>query len=219
MMQDMEEQRPSQEGAALSTLDEPVTETLKRDASRIIYKLFHVLVPRGYSEKALRDWDLWGPLVFCIALALLVGSTKAGQVFVIVSVDLGGRRIIKKKMGGKVSFFQAVCLIGYCVFPLVLAAIVIDLVGIGWKNVWFQFGISLGAFAWSTWASVGFLSASIPDHRRLLAVYPVFLFFLALAWLVFTGIKNGVDTTQSGSKNSTSLAFQSSTSSSVGIPN
>lgn len=88
---------------------------------------------------------------------------------------------------------------GYCIFPLVLAAIISALVNIGWKNIWFNFGMAAGGLVWSIWASVGFLSAAVPDHRRLLSVYPVILFYSALAWLIIASYKTGASGTTGGS--------------------
>ena len=39
-------------------------------------------------------------------------------------------------------------------------------------------------FAWATTASVGFLSTLVPENRRALAAYPVFLFYLSISWMV-----------------------------------
>lgn len=66
------------------------------------------------------------------------------------------------------SFFQSVCVIGYCLFPLVVVATVAIFV----ETVWFRVPGSLIAFGWSTFASVGFLSESKAhlSNRRALAV-------------------------------------------------
>eukprot|EP01114_Cavostelium_apophysatum_P004189 TRINITY_DN1436_c0_g1_i2.p1 TRINITY_DN1436_c0_g1~~TRINITY_DN1436_c0_g1_i2.p1 ORF type:complete len:203 (-),score=4.89 TRINITY_DN1436_c0_g1_i2:61-669(-) len=166
-----------------TTLDEPIWSTLWRDIKRIGIKLFHVLIPRGGSEKALRDWDLWGPLVFCLMLAVLL-SQLAVPLFVIVWVGAAVVTLNSLLLGGKISFFQCVCVLGYCVFPLVVGALVAWAAHLKWPNVWFRIGVSLGCFLWSTWASVGFLAGMIPPDRRLLAVYPICLFYLVLAWMI-----------------------------------
>jgi hypothetical protein len=41
-----------------------------------------------------------------------------------------------------------------------------------------------GCYLWSTTASVGFLSAMVPEKRKLLATYPVALFYLVIAWMI-----------------------------------
>ena len=50
----------------LNTLDEPVWETIKRDLKRIGANLVLVVFPfksRDQQSAALRNWDLWGPMV------------------------------------------------------------------------------------------------------------------------------------------------------------
>jgi hypothetical protein len=39
---------------------------------RIIHKLEYVLLPRmtADKEKELKNWDLWGPLIFCLILCM-----------------------------------------------------------------------------------------------------------------------------------------------------
>ncbi len=38
-------------------------------------------------------------------------------------------------LGGHISFFQSVCILGYCVFPLTLAALVLLVVGAVYNSV------------------------------------------------------------------------------------
>jgi protein YIPF6 len=77
----------------------------------------------------LRDWDLWGPLFICMSLAVLL-SLKAHDeaslvfsvIFVIMWVGAAVVTVNGQLLGGRLSFFQSVCLLGYCVFPILLAA-------------------------------------------------------------------------------------------------
>lgn len=51
---------------SLNTLDEPVWHTIKRDLIRIYGNLVLVVFPfknRDQQSAALRNWDLWGPMV------------------------------------------------------------------------------------------------------------------------------------------------------------
>ena len=61
--------------APLNTLDEPVWATVRRDLKRIGDNLVLVVFPfrsRDQQSAALRNWDLWGPMVgtppFCALL-------------------------------------------------------------------------------------------------------------------------------------------------------
>lgn len=171
------------------TLDEPVSVTILRDLKQVGRKLQQVLHPKG-DRSVLKDWDLWGPLILCLALAITLSTSVPSNqsvpiftgVFVIVWLGAAVVTINAKLLGGSVSFFQSVCVIGYCLFPLVVVAMIAIFV----ESVWFRVPGSLIAFGWSTFASVGFLSESKAhlNNRRALAVYPLFLFYLIIAWLV-----------------------------------
>ena len=55
------------------TLDEPVSTTLFRDFKAICKKLIYVMLPYNNGDIGiLRDWDLWGPLILCLLLAVYV---------------------------------------------------------------------------------------------------------------------------------------------------
>ena len=56
----------------MSTLDEPVSETIMRDLRMVGNKLMCVLNPRKANIQTLKDWDLWGPLILCLMLATLL---------------------------------------------------------------------------------------------------------------------------------------------------
>ncbi|KAL5486111.1 hypothetical protein ACEPAI_7155 [Sanghuangporus weigelae] len=175
----------------VDTLDEPVTATIARDLRSIYTKIVQVLYPSrsGTGREVLRDWDLWGPLILCLVLGILLSlSAPAEQslgVFtaVVVIVCLGSVvvTIQAKLLGGRVSFFQALCALGYCVAPLDVAALVSYFV----RTIWVRIPVSLGAWAWCIWASVNFLDGTkIEQQRILLAVYPLLLFYFILAWMI-----------------------------------
>ena len=83
------------------------------------------------------------------------------------------------------SFFQAVCLIGYCIFPLTLSAVICAFLPKG-KLFLARLIIILVGFIWGTLASVGFFAGLLPPKRKALGVYPVFLLFAVLAWLILS---------------------------------
>lgn len=198
-----------------STLDEPVRETIMRDVRSVATKLRVVLLPLdrnthfGYSTVAtdevqpgenqrqvinkLREWDLWGPLIVCLALSVILSlrapTNEASAVFaaVFVAVWVGSAVVTcnGQMLGGTISFFQSVCVLGYCVFPMMLSALLILLLektwfGVVWVDlVW----VALG-FVWATRASTVFIGQYIRRERRSLAVYPVFFFYTFLGWLI-----------------------------------
>eukprot|EP00916_Digyalum_oweni_P002717 GHVL01005072.1.p1 GENE.GHVL01005072.1~~GHVL01005072.1.p1 ORF type:complete len:195 (+),score=18.97 GHVL01005072.1:23-607(+) len=179
-----------------STLDEPVKNTILRDLTSIWDKLYYVLLPKSRNDKGagLRQWDLWGPLLLCLALSIIL-SLKAsageagrvfGMVYVIVWVGSGVVTLNALLLGGKISFFQSVCVLGYCIFPLDLAALICFFVPILLVKA---FVVIIG-FVWATGASVGFMSELVPEDRRLLGVYPVWLFYVAVAWMIMLSFLN-----------------------------
>ena len=108
----------SQNGEILNTLDEPVSETIKRDLMRIWEKLRIVINPMSKVDteekrREIRNWDLWGPFFFCLMLATVLSiATKADDktlLFEIVFciVWLGGAVIAinGQLLGGTISFF------------------------------------------------------------------------------------------------------------------
>jgi hypothetical protein len=187
-----------------TTLIEPVYVTIGRDLKRIGVKLFHVLVPRVWSHhsrgvEALRDWDLWGPLLFCLILAVFLyieaPAEDASLVFAVAFVIVwAGAFVITVNcylLGGNASFFQSVCLLGYCIFPLVIATIVTSF----WSNKIFRLVVVAVGFVWSTVSSIGFFAGMVPPNRKALATYPVFLFYLMISWMILIQSWNGTRTT------------------------
>ena len=76
-----------------NSLDEPISTTIKRDLMGIATKIKYVFLPSMSKEGAseLRNWDLWGPLLLCLLLAITLslgnsaqGSTVFELVFLIV---------------------------------------------------------------------------------------------------------------------------------------
>ncbi|KAE8447748.1 hypothetical protein EG329_010142 [Mollisiaceae sp. DMI_Dod_QoI] len=89
------------------------------------------LLAQGNMSEGLRDWDLWGPLVFCLLLSLFLSfradSAQKSLVFsgVFAMVWIGEAVVTMqiKLLGGNISFAQSVCIIGYTLFPLVIASL------------------------------------------------------------------------------------------------
>ena len=88
-----------------------------------------MLIPKSSVDhaKEVRDWDLWGPLLICVLLSVIIGyggQKDKGLIFVVVFfvVWIGGIIITLNAqfLGSKVTLFQSICLLGYCVFPFVV---------------------------------------------------------------------------------------------------
>ena len=76
--------------------------------------------------------------------SLVISLVTIGSVVVTIN---------SKLLGGKVSFFQSLCVLGYALAPLLLASIVALLL----HNLFVRVPVSLVCFGWSVWGQSSFL--------------------------------------------------------------
>jgi len=147
-------------------------------------------VLQGGMTDGLRDWDLWGPLLFCLLLSFLLSlnarEDQRSLVFsgVFATIWLGEAIVTLqiKLLGGNISFFQSVCIIGYTLFPLVIASLLsaLRVPTIVRIPVYAVLGL------WSLAAGVSILGGSgVVKNRVVLAIYPLFIFYIGLDCLCF----------------------------------
>lgn len=166
-----------------------------------------------YSDLAIRastNSFFRGPLVFCLVLSLFLSVAKGDQaslvfsgVFCIVWIGEAAVTLQIKLLGGKMyvsqhqaihflltnlcastssSFFQSICIIGYTLFPLVIAAL---LSALGLPTI-ARIPVYLVLVAWSLAAGVSILGGSgVVRNRVGIAVYPLFVFYIAIGCLCF----------------------------------
>ncbi|KRX56707.1 Protein YIPF6, partial [Trichinella sp. T9] len=110
-----------------ATLDEPVLKTILRDLKAVSSKLRAVIFPRSENQ-LIRDWDLWGPLFLCVFIAVMLhsndGSGKEPRFTEAFAITWFGACIVTiniKLLGGTISVFQSLCILGYCLLPLSIA--------------------------------------------------------------------------------------------------
>lgn len=197
------------------TLDEPVTATLLRDLRGVGFRLRQVIwyspatslrEARGLSPEAAggfgydpeaaetarallqQDWDLWGPLVFCllisVAMSMLAPNHQASQVFAGVFVLVwAGQAVVTlniRLLGGNILFFHAMCVTGYCLFPIVIAAMLSAFVG---SHI-IRIAVDTVLVAWAIYsATMGLKNSGVLPSRVFLAMYPVGLLYTGLGWL------------------------------------
>ena len=193
---------------ASSTLDESISKTFKRDIDRIVSNVKNVLDAKRVflgnrrssigeensqqqQQQPLRDWDLYGPLIFVLLFGVCLSSSAGGGsssktksdagtifsvVFATVAFGAFALTLNVKFLGGKIIFLQAMSLIGYCIFPLDMSAV------LGWvsANSWYRFFVVGLGVTWSCGASVPFVSAAVVEERKALAVYPMVLLYVTL---------------------------------------
>ena len=177
----------------LSTLDEPVLSTVLRDLKAIGRKMLIVAVPFLGQDKELRDWDLWGPLLICLILAVILGTSAASSqkglvfsaVFMLVWLGSAVVTLNAKFLGAKLSFFQIVCVMGYCVAPMCVGA----MINVFISNVWWgKLIVSALSWCWATYASLRFFRGCVRPQREALVVYPIALFYFFMTWMMAVGI-------------------------------
>lgn len=143
--------------------------------------------------KELKDWDLWGPLVLCLALSVILSfkapPNQSSLVFAAVfcAVWVGGTivTINAQLLGGTISFFQSLCVLGYSIFPLTLSAMIIGTLKIFIHTwLWLDCIIVGVGFLWAIKTSSVFISLYIKPERRFLALYPVVFFYLFMSWMI-----------------------------------
>jgi hypothetical protein len=192
-----------------NSLDEPITETILRDLRRIYSNLVMVIVPFEFARyvdvddehvddlaspsarqtarrnRALANWDLWGPMLFAIGLAipLSIGTSKPSStfslVFGLISVGAIVLTVNVVLLGGNIGFLQSLCLLGYCLAPLNVAAIMFLFV----RNPLVRWIVMPLSVAWASWASVPFVGGAVDARKKVLAVYPLVLLYSVLGWL------------------------------------
>lgn len=179
--------------SVIRTLDEPIGETLKRDLFMIFTKLKYLLNPKAKTDnfKELRKWDLWGPLLLCLLLAgSLSIRSEAGQtdlLFALIFVlNWIGALIITfnaRLLGGKVSIFQSVCVLGYSIFPLCVSSILLFACHSFMPNYGKFLIVALG-LSWCFVITIGFMGSLVTEKKKYLAAYPTMLFYSFIAWFV-----------------------------------
>ena len=100
-------------------------------------------------------------------------------MFALVSVGAIVLTVNVILLGGTIGFFQSLCLLGYCLFPMDAAAIVCATVRLMLVR-WLVVGVCI---AWSSWASIPFIGGAVPANRRALAIYPLVLLYTCVGWL------------------------------------
>ncbi|XP_015921126.1 protein YIPF6 [Parasteatoda tepidariorum] len=187
----------SSDGAEYHTLDEPVKDTIARDLKAVGTKFYHVLYPKE-KKTLLKDWDLWGPLILCMLLASLLSTENAddmddnglqfAQIFFIVWFGAIVVTVNSKLLGGNISFFQSVCVLGYCLLAPSIALIMCKIMGLIFNYSLFLFISKLllvtCGFSWAIVGVTVFLGDTQLPKRKALAVYPIFLFYFVVSWMI-----------------------------------
>ena len=74
-----------------------------RDVKAVGSKFYHVIVPRDGSL-LLNDWDLWGPLIICTVLAIILQGHSHGEC----NLDVTGN-FVTNFIVLELKFYQLLC--------------------------------------------------------------------------------------------------------------
>ena len=174
------------------TLDEAILTTINRDLNSIYNKLLFVINPFSSDEEKkyhIKQWDLWGPLIFNIFLAgtLAIHSENKGQTIILIFLIfwLGSFLIFINShlLGVNTSIFQIICLLGYCLFPLNISTFIFCIFR---ANEIFKFLVIGFTCFWSLFSASSYLSNLANSEQRYLVLYPVILLYLYISWFIFT---------------------------------
>lgn len=188
-------QIPKSYSSPKNTLNESIITTINRDLYLVYTKIKYVVNPLISKEKKkyhIRQWDLWGPLLLnmILALTLSFNTKEKSQMTTLIFVIfwLGGVVLYLNAnfLGVKASIFQMLCLLGYCLFPLNLSAIIVTIFNF---NDIIRLIIVMASLCWSIYSSSDYLKAISNQDQRYLVLYPCILFYLYIAWFIFASKK------------------------------
>ena len=174
-----------------NTLDESILKTIKRDMKSISYKLKYILNP--YSSPLdkkfhIMNWDLWGPLLFITLLSCILTLKTKEKSNVMVSVFsifwIGSFLVYLNAtlLDSKIRIFPIICLLGYCLFPLIVAAFILSLVNI--HDILKLLLVGLMCF-YSLFCIYSYIKTLCEKDQKILVFYPVVLMFIFISWFIF----------------------------------
>ena len=174
------------------SLDEAIITTIYRDLYSVYIKLILVINPLTSDEvkkKHIRQWDLWGLLLFTVFLActLAINSNDKSQTVILIFLIfwVGSFLVFLNSnlLGVKISIFQIFCLLGYCLFPLNISSFIFCFIKT--NDILKLFFIGLTCF-WSLFSVSRFLKNLANSEQRYLVLYPVILLYFFISWFIFT---------------------------------
>jgi hypothetical protein len=181
----------SSENQNENTFDESILKTITRDLTLIYYKLKYILNPFSSpvdKRYHIMMWDLWGPLLFITLLSctLSMSSKDKENVMVLVfSIFWIGSFLVYLNatlLDSKIRIFPIICLLGYCLFPLIVAAFILSLVNI--HDILKLLLVGLMCF-YSLFCIYSYIKTLCEKDQKILVFYPVVLMFIFISWFIF----------------------------------
>lgn len=158
----------------------PLLEELGINVEHIWLRMQGVAFFKRLDEDVLRDADLSGPLVICLALGtalLLAGKLQFGYIYGLAAGGSFGICMLINVMSqrGGIDLYRTMSILGYGLIPIVILAIIGIFVSL--KSTFGTIASAL-CIAWSTATSSRFFATAISMHQqRWLVAYPVGLVY------------------------------------------
>jgi hypothetical protein len=133
-------------------------------------------------------WDLWGPLIFITLLSCTLCLSSKDKQNVMVSLFsifwIGGLLIYVNGtlLDSKIKVFPMLCLLGYCLFPLNLAAFILAMINM--YDIIKILIVGIMCF-WSLFCVEGYIKCACEKEQKFLVFYPAILMFVFLSWFIF----------------------------------
>ncbi|CRH00339.1 conserved Plasmodium membrane protein, unknown function [Plasmodium relictum] len=167
------------------TMDEPVKDTMIRDAKNIYKKILYVCFHQYDDDNTIKNWDLWGSFIVYISLSItifldeeVIDKKNTFAYFfvffiighILVSFNLSLLHINRQ-------FFQSLCIISYSLFPFVFSSFVNLFISSPSLRLLF----SLFSVVWSSYNCILILAKFIKKNRILISFFPICLLHAFIA--------------------------------------
>jgi hypothetical protein len=115
------------------------------------------------------------------------GGPEFAEVYSLVWIGAMVVAVNARMLGGKLSFFQSVCVFGYCLLPLTVALVFCRFILLFPSTrffFWTRVVSTTAGFYFSVAGALNFMSGCTPSNKRGLALYPVILLYFVFAWMI-----------------------------------
>ena len=172
------------------TLNESISSSIIRDLKLIYYKLKYVMNPFSSNvdrKKHIQQWDLWGPLLFITFLSCTLAiksKDKSHTIISIFAIFWIGNLLVYingNLLNSNIKFFQTICLLGYCLFPLNISALILSITNF-YEIIRVTF--VLITLVWSLFSVKQYFKSLTNDDQSMLVFYPAILLFLFISWFI-----------------------------------
>ncbi|SCM01410.1 protein YIPF6, putative [Plasmodium chabaudi chabaudi] len=170
------------------TMDEPIQDTLIRDAKSIYKNILQSCFHQYDNDNIVKKWDLWGSFIVYVTLSIIIFLDKEildkkntfAYFFVIFMV---GHILVSLNLSLlhiRIHFFQSLCIISYSLFPIVFSSFIN--IFIPCKMV--QLLFSIISTVWSSYNCILILGKFTKNNRLLISFFPICLFQFFIATLL-----------------------------------